>query len=158
MNKQWSAEGFWQFSLDTYSNSNVQKCCLALQNEAGFNINLLLLCCYLEQSNAAFAEDDISYLRNVIKNSDLAIQTHRKVRKEAKLQDENRYNSLLAQELELERQQQQQLINSIQTLRLQPTRGVNLQVYLNNVCKENESIQGLAQKRINDLRTLTTNQ
>ena len=41
-----SGDAFWRFSLDFYARSGVEAACLALQ-EAGANVNLLLLCCWL---------------------------------------------------------------------------------------------------------------
>lgn len=41
-----ATEEFWNFSLALYARSGVAECCLRLQDEAGANVNLLLLCCW----------------------------------------------------------------------------------------------------------------
>ena len=37
-------EAFWAFSLETYARPGVADACIALQDEHGFDVNLLLLC------------------------------------------------------------------------------------------------------------------
>jgi len=38
---------FWEFSLQVYANGGVEPACLTLQDEAGADVNLLLLCCFV---------------------------------------------------------------------------------------------------------------
>jgi len=44
-----AAEEFWAFSLDLYARPGVADACLRLQDVYGLDINLLLLCCWLER-------------------------------------------------------------------------------------------------------------
>lgn len=37
---------FWDFSLAVYGRSGVAEACLALQDEAGLDVNILLFCCF----------------------------------------------------------------------------------------------------------------
>jgi uncharacterized protein (TIGR02444 family) len=37
---------FWDYSLALYAHSDVERCCLALQEDDGADVNLLLLCCW----------------------------------------------------------------------------------------------------------------
>jgi uncharacterized protein (TIGR02444 family) len=42
-----TGEGFWAFSIRIYGKADVPSACLALQNEYGLDVNLLLYCCWL---------------------------------------------------------------------------------------------------------------
>lgn len=42
-----AADTFWQFSLEVYSRPQVADLCLALQDDHGFDVNVLLLCLWL---------------------------------------------------------------------------------------------------------------
>jgi uncharacterized protein (TIGR02444 family) len=42
-----TADAFWAFSLDLYARPGVADTCIALQDEHGLDVNLLLLCCWL---------------------------------------------------------------------------------------------------------------
>ncbi|MDD2795022.1 TIGR02444 family protein [Acidocella sp.] len=44
------AAAFWQFSLMVYSRPQVAACCLGLQDEYGFDVNIVLLCLWLAQT------------------------------------------------------------------------------------------------------------
>ncbi len=43
----WPPSAFWDFSLATYARPGVADACLALQEELGVDVNLLLLACWL---------------------------------------------------------------------------------------------------------------
>lgn len=42
-----SREGFWRFSLIAYKRPGVAEACLDLQDQFGFDVNLLLFCCFV---------------------------------------------------------------------------------------------------------------
>lgn len=44
-----AADAFWQFSLGVYSRPQVADLCLGLQDEYGFDVNIVLLCLWLAQ-------------------------------------------------------------------------------------------------------------
>ena len=44
-----AADEFWQFSLEVYARPQVADLCLVLQDEHGFDVNILLLCLWLAQ-------------------------------------------------------------------------------------------------------------
>ncbi len=46
------AAAFWAFSLDTYARRGVDGACIELQDEFGFDVNLMLLCAWLAQSES----------------------------------------------------------------------------------------------------------
>ena len=47
---------FWRFSLRVYRAAGVQQACLALQEDCGADVNLLLLCGWLVQSTRPLIE------------------------------------------------------------------------------------------------------
>lgn len=46
MSRETGEESFWDFSVRTYGAEGVQEACLALQDELGADINLVLYCCW----------------------------------------------------------------------------------------------------------------
>lgn len=48
---------FWTFSLEIYADPRVQKECLALQDDVGVDVNLLLFCTYMGASYGAILSD-----------------------------------------------------------------------------------------------------
>ena len=51
-------EGFWDFSLRTYRSERVPEACLALQDEKGADVNLVLWCCWAG-GHAAPLDDEV---------------------------------------------------------------------------------------------------
>lgn len=47
---EWPCSTFWQFSLDAYARPAVERACLALQDELGFDVNLVLLAAWATAS------------------------------------------------------------------------------------------------------------
>lgn len=57
-------EKFWKFSVAVYRNEAVQAECLALQDQFGLDVNLVLLCAYLGAVHgASLTVDDVSAAR-----------------------------------------------------------------------------------------------
>lgn len=54
-------ETFWDFSVRTYSQAGVADACLALQDQYGVDVNLLLYCCWAGWRSAAL--DDETFRR-----------------------------------------------------------------------------------------------
>jgi len=50
-------ETFWDFSVRTYREPGVADACLALQDEYGADVNLLLYCCWAGWHKAALGQD-----------------------------------------------------------------------------------------------------
>lgn len=114
-----TTEQFWQFSLAHYQLPNVQETLLAWQNEFGANVNLALLCVYLNESKQSLSSEDISTLHNkVIEFDRLYTRPLRELRKMYKTNQSALVHyktirqSLLSAELELEKQQQAILIEN----------------------------------------------
>ena len=50
-------ESFWDFSVRTYRTDGVPDACLALQNEHGVDVNMLLYCCWAAQRSGAMEDE-----------------------------------------------------------------------------------------------------
>jgi uncharacterized protein (TIGR02444 family) len=109
--KVWKAEKFWAYSLTFYKNQRVQSCCLALQDRYRFNVNLMLLCCYLNQAKYQLDKTNIDALENNIADTESRLNLQRKIRREAKGTAE--YKQQLDLELALEKVQQSELISAL---------------------------------------------
>jgi uncharacterized protein (TIGR02444 family) len=58
---------FWQFSLALYAQPNVREQCLALQEECGIDVNVLLFCGWLGWSKRVRLEaDDLQRIEGVV--------------------------------------------------------------------------------------------
>jgi uncharacterized protein (TIGR02444 family) len=53
---------FWSYSLDVYSRSGVAPACLALQDDLGIDVNVLLYCCWHGQTRGLIGERDFTAL------------------------------------------------------------------------------------------------
>ncbi len=61
MNPQ-RAEGFWDFSLRSYRQAGVAELCLALQDQHGLDVNLLLVCCWAGANGVRLSPDQVNDL------------------------------------------------------------------------------------------------
>lgn len=67
-------EGFWDFSVRTYRTKGVPDACLALQNDHGADVNMLLYCCWTGAANGVFDDElfdrasaySVSWANNVV--------------------------------------------------------------------------------------------
>ena len=55
---------FWTFSLEIYGDPEVEKSCLALQEEFALDVNLLLLCCWLGRHGVLLDPKGLQTLRD----------------------------------------------------------------------------------------------
>ncbi|WP_375055865.1 TIGR02444 family protein [Zobellella sp. DQSA1] len=112
-----SAEELWQFSEQHYARPGVAQACLQLQDEHGANANLLLLLLLLEE--LGLYADPAPFIPVLRARKGLFSQW-RDLRRWLKPKlDEDDYGQLLQHELELERWQQEELL---QVLERQPPR------------------------------------
>ncbi len=51
--------GFWDFSVRAYNRPGVADACLALQDQHGLDVNLLLYCCWIGASRGAIRKSDL---------------------------------------------------------------------------------------------------
>jgi uncharacterized protein (TIGR02444 family) len=67
-------EGFWDFSVRTYRTRGVPDACLALQNDHGADVNMLLYCCWTGAAIGVFDDElfnrtsafSVSWANNVV--------------------------------------------------------------------------------------------
>lgn len=57
---------FWRFSLRTYRQDGVAHACLALQDECGVDVNLLLYCCWLGSERRRLSARDARSAMNAV--------------------------------------------------------------------------------------------
>lgn len=108
---------FWIFSSVVYQHPIVKERCLFLQDQFEFNVNLLLLCCWLAIDVKLISKEELSKAMQSIKNWQNDITTPlREIRKRLKLiqlsdPTNHFYQEILNQEIISEKYQQLQLFN-----------------------------------------------
>ena len=147
-----SAEQLWQFSLQLYP--QVKPLCLQWQDELGANVNLLLLLCYLEQQQLSLTTAELQQLAAKLENLSAQftrpLRTLRQNSAAAPLlpaQQQTLKQALLQAELELEKLEQQLLLQHCPALTTQASPHL-LECYLVQL---NTDIDALA-AQILDLR------
>ena len=115
MSEAITADKFWQFSLQLYP--QVKPLCLQWQDELGVNVNLLLLLCYLEQQQLSLSAAELQQLAAQLNNfSAQFTKPLRTLRKNTAIaavtpaQQQTLKQALLQAELELEKLEQQLLL------------------------------------------------
>lgn len=58
-------ESFWDYSLALYARPRVEPALLALQDEAGLEVNLILFCCYAAARGVELGAPDIDAMRRI---------------------------------------------------------------------------------------------
>ncbi|MFP2768559.1 TIGR02444 family protein [Oceanisphaera sp. KMM 10153] len=102
------ADQFWQFSEQHYPRPGVAQACLQLQDEHGANVNLLLLLLLLEERGL---DVDPAHFLPLLQTRRGLFDQWRALRRRLKARlDNDDYLQLLQHELELERWQQQELL------------------------------------------------
>ncbi|NOH96538.1 TIGR02444 family protein [Vibrio sp. 99-70-13A1] len=112
-------ERLWQFSLQYYSVREVKDACLSLQNNFHGNVNLLLLLKWLDEQQVSFHEEDWHKVQQCLSRSETLLHSYREFRKHLKHHvSDSLYREALQFELQLEKQQQSDLVDCINTLPL----------------------------------------
>ena len=112
-------ERLWQFSLQYYSVREVKEACLHLQNHYNGNVNLLLLLKWLDEQQVAFHEQDWQTVIDCIGRSETLLHSYRELRRKLKATlPDTLYREALQFELQLEKQQQSDLVDCINSLTL----------------------------------------
>ncbi|PSJ44165.1 TIGR02444 family protein [Zobellella endophytica] len=107
-----SADDLWQFSEQHYGRPGVAQACLQLQDEHGANVNLLLLLLLLEE--LGLTTDPARFLPALEARRGLFGQWRQLRRRLKDKLDEDDYGQLLQHELELERWQQEALLQVLE--------------------------------------------
>jgi uncharacterized protein (TIGR02444 family) len=124
-------ERLWQFSLQYYGDRRIKDACLKLQNLHRGNVNLLLLLKWLDEQQLALNEHDLVSLNRALQRSETLLLQYRELRRQFKKElPDSLYRETLQFELLLEKQQQSDLVDCINTLNLSQTHKPNLtQIY-----------------------------
>lgn len=110
-------EHLWQFSLQFYGVREVKEACLSLQNNYHGNVNLLLLLRWLDEQQFIFQEQDWPLVQDCLIRSETLLHSYRELRRHLKLQvNDALYREALQFELQLEKQQQSDLVDCINSL------------------------------------------
>ena len=113
-------ERLWQFSLQYYSVREVKDACLNLQNQFKGNVNLLLLLKWLDEQQAAFFDEDWHKVEECLGRSETLLHSYRDLRRKLKSHvPDTLYRESLQFELQLEKQQQSDLVDCINSIELQ---------------------------------------
>ncbi|WP_391088959.1 TIGR02444 family protein [Vibrio sp. NH-UV-68] len=113
-------ERLWQFSLQYYSVREVKSACLTLQNQYKGNVNLLLLLKWLDEQQVSFSEHDWHHLEECLGRSEALLLNYRELRRKLKFHlPDTLYRESLQFELQLEKQQQSDLVDCVNSITLQ---------------------------------------
>lgn len=117
-------ERLWQFSLQYYSVREVKEACLNLQNQFKGNVNLLLLLKWLDEQQVCFQEQDWHRVEECLGRSEALLLSYRELRRKLKSQvTDTLYRESLQFELQLEKQQQSDLVDCINSIQLEVNHG-----------------------------------
>lgn len=139
-----SADELWQFSLALYP--KVKSACLSLQDNFGANVNLLLLLCLLQQRQLSLSSAQLQQLSAIVQRfSTQFTQPLRALRKQSSndllsaAQQQQLKQSLLQSELELEKLEQQLLVQHCPPLN--PAASPMLELYLAHLTSDSAAYQ-----------------
>lgn len=116
---------FWRFSLAVYSRAGVAEECLALQEVAGADVNVLLFCAWAGMQTIVLSRDDIEQaLRLVVAWQDNVVRPLRGVRQSMKALEHQESENFRARvkSMEIEAEQIEQAVLFAYSKRLQSTR------------------------------------
>ena len=127
---------FWRFSLAVYSRAGVAEECLALQEKAGADVNVLLFCAWTGTQAIVLSRDDIEQaLRLVVAWQDNVVRPLRGVRQSMKALEHHESESFSARvkSIEIEAEQIEQAILFTYSKRLQSTRRDMREAMIENI-------------------------
>lgn len=134
----------WQYSLSVYKHEEVKAACLELQDMMDINVNLIILMMYLCRHQLMFNFDDIKLIEEAIKKSEQMLKRHRAKRRGIKQVSLALYQEALAQELLLEKAQQEEMVEFANTLFFHYVRSPN---------ELPDQLAGLCLRKLTDTRT-----
>ena len=121
-------DAFWDFSVRLYEEDRIRQQCLYLQDQYKLNVNLLLLCCFLESKGQVLSNADVNVLIGASTATQAKLTIMREDRKKQK--GTSQYQHFLEQELTIEKQQQADLIRALDALNLIQGSGNNVKTYV----------------------------
>ncbi|MGF1750815.1 TIGR02444 family protein [Vibrio cionasavignyae] len=114
-----SLEHLWQFSLQYYGVREIKEACLTIQNHYHGNVNLLLMLKWLDEQQRHFAAEDWHLIQSCLGRTEQLLHHFRRLRRQLKNNvSDNLYREALAFELSVEKQQQSDLVDCINSLTL----------------------------------------
>ncbi len=127
---------FWRFSLAVYSRVGVAEECLALQEIAGADVNVLLFCAWTGMQAIVLSREDIEQaLRLVVAWQDNVVRPLRRVRQSMKALEHHESESFSARvkSIEIEAEQIEQAILFTYSKRLESTRRDMREAMIENI-------------------------
>jgi uncharacterized protein (TIGR02444 family) len=116
------ASDFWRFSLRTYDDPAIRASCLALQDSAGCDVNVILLLLYAATRRVALHASDFARIEQAsCQWRESVVRPLRAARRAVRSQapdSADAYAALKAAELEAEKVSQELLVRGINALRL----------------------------------------
>lgn len=119
MSNTLTQRAFWDYSCQLYAHSDVALASLALQDEYQVNINMIMLLCWCLREGLIVDLSQFRSLAASIEQSEQGLAEHREKRRKHhpdNQPDKRLYETLKAEELELEKAQQSLLVDTFQTL------------------------------------------
>ena len=114
-----SHDAFWQFSYSHYFKADVEAACLALQTFHNGSVNLALLMIWLDTQAIALTGKQMLQLEQCLQPTGDLLERYRHMRRSLKPQlDDSGYQQLKDFELQMERQQQHDLIATLNQMPL----------------------------------------
>ena len=114
-----SHDAFWQFSYTHYFKADVEAACLALQTFHSGSVNLALLMIWLDTQSIDLTQEQRQQLEQSLKPTERLLERYRHMRRSLKPQlDSDGYEQLKNFELQMERQQQHDLIATLNQMPL----------------------------------------
>ena len=130
-----NTEDFWRYSLQRYQSSKLQDQLLSLQNDFDGEVNLALLCLWLDSKNLEIEKKSFTSLETSVVERASKIKSLRLTRNILKSEiSSEQYQQILNIELDLEKKQQQDLVSAINNFMLTETENSdNFSFYLNRL-------------------------
>ncbi len=128
------ADDFWKFCLQHHNKPEVQKACMALQENYKGNVNIALMLAWVEFGDFSLSNSSVLALEHCIKKTEPLLRRYRLLRRDIKDQlTKGAYQKVLNFELGLEKIQQQDLIECLNTQTWHPYTNKPLQNYFKNL-------------------------
>ena len=111
---EFTAQEFWSFSLYAYGKNKVKEQLLMIQNDCQGNVNLSLMCLWLDTLGFKLPVEHFDQLEKALFPTTKLLILYRQSRRMAKvLVSEKEYQQLQDIELTIEKKQQQDLIDNL---------------------------------------------
>ena len=110
--RMYQPEAFWRYSIDTYSQPGMKDLCLACQDQLGLNVNVVLLCGWVNIFGKTLTHKQMQSLLQSIETSEIGLNKQRQVRNNHE-RGSDAYKDCLKQELALEGEQQKILLQEL---------------------------------------------